>query len=119
MNVCFASGSKLQLEDLLAPLPMSSSLQALKNAAKTLTKGDALPAPLPQRTQDRLDREAAYEQTKAEVDKWNATMKRIKEVFFINFRSFQLQLNLRPGRPPQLSPPSSAKSASLQQPISL
>ncbi len=32
------------------------------------------------RAQERLDREAAYEKTKEEVDKWSATMKRIQEV---------------------------------------
>jgi U3 small nucleolar RNA-associated protein 14 len=39
-----------------------------------------LTAPLPQRTQERFDREASYEQTREEVDKWSATMKHIKEV---------------------------------------
>jgi U3 small nucleolar RNA-associated protein 14 len=39
-----------------------------------------LSAPLPQRAQERLDREAAYEQTKQEVDKWSDTMKQIREV---------------------------------------
>jgi U3 small nucleolar RNA-associated protein 14 len=70
----------LQIDDLLAPLASSASLQALRKSTKVLTQGDALAVPLPQRTQDRLDREAAYEQTKGEVDKWKATMKRIKEV---------------------------------------
>jgi U3 small nucleolar RNA-associated protein 14 len=47
----------------------------------------ALPAPLPQRTKERFDREAAYEQTKDEVDKWSATMKRIKEVVSLEFKT--------------------------------
>ncbi|KAF8510410.1 Utp14-domain-containing protein [Hysterangium stoloniferum] len=63
-----AAGSKLQLDDLLAPLASNPSLLALKKSTKPLTKGDALPAPLPLRTQERLDREAAYEQTKEEAD---------------------------------------------------
>ena len=79
------SASKLNLDDLLAPLASSSaSLQSLKKSAKVLasssSKTKTLSAPLPQRAQDRLDREAAYEQTKEEIDKWSATIKRIKEV---------------------------------------
>jgi U3 small nucleolar RNA-associated protein 14 len=75
---------KLNLDDLLEPLdPQSSTVASLKKSAKTLTsasKAQTLAAPLPQRTQERLDRQAAYEQTKEEVDKWKATMKRIQEV---------------------------------------
>lgn len=83
--VLFSGASKLSLDDLLAPLDSSSSnLQSLKKSAKVLasssSKAKTLSAPLPQRAQERLDREAAYEQTKEEIDKWSATMKRIKEV---------------------------------------
>ncbi|KAF8890085.1 Utp14 protein-domain-containing protein [Infundibulicybe gibba] len=82
-----ASGARLNLEDLLAPLASTSqaTLQSLKQSTSALlptsskTKAQTLSAPLPQRTQERLDREAAYEQTKQEVDKWSGTMKRIKE----------------------------------------
>ena len=79
-------GSKLNLEDLLAPLASSSStLQSLKKSTKVLapsssSRAKTLSAPPPQRTQERLDRQAAYEQTKEEVDKWSDTMKRIREV---------------------------------------
>lgn len=78
-------GGKLNLDDLLAPLEgQSSNLASLKKSAKVLAstsgKIKTLSAPLPQRTAERLDREAAYEQTKEEVDKWNATMQRIQEV---------------------------------------
>ena len=79
------SGQQLRLDDLLAPLASHSAAGlSLKKTVKILdssrTRGAPLSAPLPQRTQDRLDRDAAYEQTKAEVDKWNETMKQIKEV---------------------------------------
>lgn len=82
------SGAKLRIDDLLAPLVgQSSNLQSLKKSAKILTsqsgRSKTLAAPLPQRTAERLDREAAYEQTKEEVDKWKATMQRIKEVGII------------------------------------
>lgn len=81
------SGSaKLNLEDLLAPLTtQSESFGNLKKTLKPLAassnpKNQPLSAPLPQRSQDKLDREAAYEQTRQEVDKWGETMKRIKDV---------------------------------------
>ncbi|KAJ3833190.1 Utp14-domain-containing protein [Lentinula raphanica] len=85
--------SGLSLNDLLAPLGKSS----LESSVKVLqpSKGDSstgkkkkpqiLAIPLPQRTQERLDREAAYEQTKTEVDKWSATMKRIAEADHLSF----------------------------------
>ncbi|KAH7886384.1 Utp14 protein-domain-containing protein [Phlebopus sp. FC_14] len=89
----------LQLDDLLAPLASTSTaLASLKKSTKPLgsssSKTKTLSAPLPQRTQERLDREAAYEQTKEEVDKWAATMKRIKQAEHL---SFPLQAE-RPGR---------------------
>ena len=60
---------------------------SLKKSVKILdpsrARGAPLAAPLPRRTQERLDREAAYELTKAEVDKWTDTMKQIKEVALI------------------------------------
>ncbi|TCD71137.1 hypothetical protein EIP91_012085 [Steccherinum ochraceum] len=83
--------TKLNLDDLLTPLASTSSanLDSLKKSAKVLastsSKHKTLSAPLPTRTQERLDREAAYEQTKEEVDKWNATMKRIKEAEHLSF----------------------------------
>jgi U3 small nucleolar RNA-associated protein 14 len=81
-------GQQLRLDDLLAPLTSHSAAGlSLKKTVKILdssrSRGAPLSAPLPQRTQDRLDREAAYEQTKTEVDKWNETMKHIKEVVFL------------------------------------
>ncbi|KAH9849186.1 Utp14 protein-domain-containing protein [Lenzites betulinus] len=83
-------GGKLNLEDLLAPLEgQSSNLASLKKSAKVLAstsgKIKTLSAPLPQRTAEKLDREAAYEQTKEEVDKWKATMQRIKEAEHLSF----------------------------------
>ncbi|KAI0783149.1 Utp14 protein-domain-containing protein [Abortiporus biennis] len=86
-----SGATKLNLDDLLAPLASSSSsnLQSLKKSAKILastsSKNQTLSAPLPQRAQERLDREAAYEQTKEEVDKWSATMRHIKEAEHLSF----------------------------------
>lgn len=100
------SGQQLRLDDLLAPLASHSTEGlSIKKTVKILdssrTRGAPLSAPLPQRTQDRLDREAAYEQTKTEVDKWNETMKQIKEVMAIlrhlivaNFLTQRLSISL-------------------------
>ncbi|PVF96712.1 Utp14-domain-containing protein [Serendipita vermifera] len=84
------TSTKLQLSDLIAPLASegaSSSAIALTSAMKTLnsTKAAPLSAPLPLRVQDRLDRQAAYEQTKSEVQKWEPTMKRIREADHLSF----------------------------------
>ncbi|KAJ7252701.1 Utp14 protein-domain-containing protein [Mycena haematopus] len=97
-------GQKLSLADLLAPLS-SSAPAALRAVEKTLAGGPAeerpkkkttgnkvkvmgggaLAAPLPLRTQARVDREAAYEATKEEVDKWAPSMKRIREAEHLSF----------------------------------
>ncbi|KAI0307649.1 small-subunit processome [Multifurca ochricompacta] len=66
-------GQQLRLDDFLSLLPFNSSaVLSLKKSVKVLdplrTRGAPLSAPLPQRTQDRLDREAAYEQTKTEAE---------------------------------------------------
>ncbi|KAJ7210462.1 Utp14-domain-containing protein [Mycena pura] len=97
---------KLSLDDLLAPLS-SVTPDALRAVRKSLgagtipaetrpkTKstgkkvkpigGGALAAPLPTRTQARVDREAAYEATKEEVEKWAPSMKRIREAEHLSF----------------------------------
>ncbi|CAE6378776.1 unnamed protein product [Rhizoctonia solani] len=76
------SGSRpLALSDLIAPTSsLSQSIKALQSTTKS-----ALSAPLPQRIQDRIDREAAYEQTKQEVQKWAPTMKRVREAEHLAF----------------------------------
>ncbi|KAK0220989.1 Utp14-domain-containing protein [Armillaria nabsnona] len=85
------AGSKLNLDDLLAPLASQpDTLLSLKKSTKVLNPSSSskirtLSAPLPQRAQERLDREAAYEKTKEEVDKWSATMKRIQEAEHLSF----------------------------------
>ncbi|KAJ7653290.1 Utp14-domain-containing protein [Mycena polygramma] len=95
---------KLSLADLLAPLSAAAPA-ALRAVQKTLdagpaeerpkTKstgkkvkavgGGALAAPLALRTQARVDREAAYEATKEEVEKWAPSMKRIREAEHLSF----------------------------------
>jgi hypothetical protein len=60
------------------PFPLHQPPQAqgtIKESFKLLsTSTAALPAPLPQWMQERVDREAADEQTRGGVDKWSGTM---------------------------------------------
>lgn len=80
---------RLELEDLLAPLESSSALQSLKQSIKPLINGSSLSIPLALRAQEKLNRAAAYEQTKAEIDKWNETMRNIRQVFGIQLSYFK------------------------------
>ncbi|KAG8789118.1 hypothetical protein FRC15_011686 [Serendipita sp. 397] len=81
---------KLELADLIAPLAAegpSASGVSISAVAKALkgSKAVLLAAPLPTRIQDRVDRLVAYEQTKTEVQKWEPTMRRIKEAEHLSF----------------------------------
>ncbi|KAF9503812.1 hypothetical protein BS47DRAFT_1402036 [Hydnum rufescens UP504] len=87
---CAINPGKITLDDLLKPSSASgnnASLASLEKSAKLLssTKNQPLSVPLHQRQQDRVDREAAYEATKEEVQKWAPTMKRIKEAEHLSF----------------------------------
>ncbi|KAJ9099810.1 hypothetical protein QFC21_003809 [Naganishia friedmannii] len=88
--------SKLTLTSLLASDPsFKSSATALlkadmaskdsKSGPTSILKQGTLSAPLPTVVTERLAREAAYEQTKAEGDKWGGVMKRIKEAEYLKF----------------------------------
>lgn len=95
-------GAGLTIDDLLKPIAdhHGTSLTALRNTAKTLRHptsanekqsvaskkgGGKLHAPLPTVVQDRLDRSAAYEETKAEVEGWQPTIKRLREAQHLSF----------------------------------
>ncbi|ORY84072.1 Utp14 protein-domain-containing protein [Leucosporidium creatinivorum] len=86
---------KLNLDDLLSSFADSKNprLAALRKTLKPLASSTTpssststshlkssgpLAAPLPGRLQDKIDREAAYEKTKEETDKWNETVRRMK-----------------------------------------
>ncbi|GAA6001595.1 hypothetical protein JCM10207_006743 [Rhodosporidiobolus poonsookiae] len=91
---------KVQLDDLLSAFSDSKNprLSSLRKSLKPLAPVDedaspssrvtttnshlkaagALAAPLPGRLQDKIDREAAYDRTKEETDKWNETVRRMK-----------------------------------------
>ncbi|KAJ6592326.1 Utp14-domain-containing protein [Mycena vulgaris] len=78
-----AAGMPGVLKSLL-PATSTNSKDGKKTKAKAQAKG-ALAAPLPLRTQARVDREAAYAATKDEVDKWAPSMKRIREAEHLSF----------------------------------
>ncbi|GAA6021465.1 hypothetical protein JCM11491_006504 [Sporobolomyces phaffii] len=93
-----AADNRVQLEDLLSsfadsknprlanlrkslkPLAATSdsSLAAPTGSTSALKRAGPISAPLPARLQDKVDREAAYEKTKEETDKWNDTVKKMK-----------------------------------------
>lgn len=71
--------------------PLAGAKSAsLEKTARVLAsnKVEALTAPLHTRAQERLDRQAAYDATKEEVEKWAPTMKKIREVFSLSFVPF-------------------------------
>lgn len=91
----FAVAAKVNLEDLLASFANSKNprLAALRKTLKPLAASTSassssstshlkasgpLAAPLPARLQDKIEREAAYEKTREETDKWNETVRRMK-----------------------------------------
>ena len=55
------------------------------DATKSILKSGVLSAPLPTVVQDRLDREAAYEKTKDEGQKWSGVMRRVREAEHLSF----------------------------------
>ncbi|GAA5887298.1 hypothetical protein JCM16303_006580 [Sporobolomyces ruberrimus] len=93
-----AADNRVELEDLLSsftdsknprlanlrktlkPLAATaeSNLAAPTGSTSALKRAGPISAPLPARLQDKVDREAAYEKTKEETDKWNETVKRMK-----------------------------------------
>jgi len=96
----YASGTsnqQLRLEDLLDPLNGQSGLSSLRNSTRALGNGGektaiaskrgggALSAPLASIIQDKLDRKAAYELTKEEVEGWKPTIKRLREAEHLSF----------------------------------
>jgi U3 small nucleolar RNA-associated protein 14 len=59
--------------------------KADNKSSSSILKQGVLAAPLPTVVQERLDREAAYEKTKEEGQKWSGAMKRIKEAEHLQF----------------------------------
>lgn len=66
------------LRKTLKPLAAVSSTTTKTSSTSHLKAAGPLAAPLPARLQDKIEREAGYEKTKEETDKWNATVRRMK-----------------------------------------
>lgn len=82
--------TKIDLSSLIDSAPMLAGAKALlpsksEKKSSSVLKAGVLAAPLPTVVQDRLEREAAYEQTKTEGQKWSGAMKRIKEAEHLQF----------------------------------
>lgn len=84
--------SKLGFEDMFKSLEGANELSDVRKTLQDLEKGgrkgkhqQPLSAPLSKRMQDRIDREAAYEETKAEVTKWQPTIKKNREADHLVF----------------------------------
>ncbi|WVQ77929.1 hypothetical protein IAT38_000009 [Cryptococcus sp. DSM 104549] len=92
------SNQKLDISSLISSHPSLSSASALlpskTKKSSSILKSGVVPAPLATVAQERLDREAAYAQTKEEGQKWAGMMKRVKEAEHL---SFPLQAKERGG----------------------
>ncbi|KAJ4525169.1 hypothetical protein HRR83_000840 [Exophiala dermatitidis] len=88
------SSTKISAADLLQYIKDPRQRQALKVLTNSEDKGQEvykggvpgkLAPPLAKRQQDRLDREAAYEESKKELGKWIETVKRNRRAEHISF----------------------------------
>jgi U3 small nucleolar RNA-associated protein 14 len=75
---------KLDFGDLMGSLDGEASLNSLRDTLKTMADNNkaqpTLDAPLPQRIQDRMERQAAYAEANKEVARWEPTVKENREV---------------------------------------
>lgn len=107
-------GAKLRLADLVGNDASLSKVKALaerpasdgSQPVASKRGGGALQAPLPGVVQDRLERKAAYELSRNEVQGWAPTIKRLREAEHL---SFPLQ---KPAQPP--APSNAGLTASFQ-----
>ncbi|ORZ12308.1 small-subunit processome [Absidia repens] len=80
---------KLDLKDLMGSMDGEASMGGLRDAVKAMSdntaKQAALSAPLPQRIQDRMERQAAYTEAKKEVSRWEPTVKENREAEHLSF----------------------------------
>ncbi|KAJ3220712.1 hypothetical protein HK099_004062 [Clydaea vesicula] len=84
---------KVNVSDLVGVLKDTTSFGGLKKHIEKLNKvsnnkenlGDTLAAPLAKRFHDKLNREAAYEQSKKEVGKWGHIVQKNRQAEHLNF----------------------------------
>ncbi|KAF9575443.1 hypothetical protein EC968_003048 [Mortierella alpina] len=107
-----ASGSnkkKLDILDLVSSIQdeagfssLKKNIQALENGPKKGKTTETLSAPLPKIVQDRLNRQAAYDESKKEVSKWLPIVQKNRQAEHLAF----------PMNAPPMDSPSSATLAS-------
>nr|GME15954.1 U3 small nucleolar RNA-associated protein 14 homolog A-like [Ipomoea batatas] len=77
---------RISIQDLLDPLQGKSGYSKLrKNIQRMEQKSMSINAPLPRPDQERLERKAAYEQSKKDITKWEPLVKRNREASTIYF----------------------------------
>ncbi|KAJ3340013.1 hypothetical protein HDU93_007562 [Gonapodya sp. JEL0774] len=95
--------SRVELEDLLGALDDTAGFSKLKKNIRRLeragrsnsrTPGGAVPTPLPHRLQERVERKAAYEESKKEVSKWTPVVKKYRESEHLDFGAVGGKLNV-------------------------
>ncbi len=96
-----SSKKKLKVQDLLTSIHDTLGLGSLKKKLEQLSSSsapgkpsedaigqaasDLLAAPLSRRAQDRLNREAAYKESKEDIEKWAPTVKQNREAEHLSF----------------------------------
>ncbi|KAI8919200.1 Utp14 protein-domain-containing protein [Powellomyces hirtus] len=80
---------KIGLDALLGSIGEQTGFGGLKKQVAALSKAkgktDTVDAPLPKRIQDRLERQAAYEESKTEISKWQPLVKKNREAGHLKF----------------------------------
>ncbi|CAG8607857.1 2819_t:CDS:10 [Paraglomus brasilianum] len=83
---------KLNLQDLVGTIQNEAGFTGLKKSLLMFENSDKkgaikgpLAAPLPKRIKDRLNREAAYEQTKKDISKWETIVKENRKKEHLEF----------------------------------
>ncbi|CAG8523271.1 11690_t:CDS:2 [Funneliformis mosseae] len=83
---------KVDLQDLIGSIQEETGFSKLKQKLVSLESGgnkgtyqEPLPAPLPTRIQDKLNRQAAYEETKKDITKWEPIVKQNREADHLKF----------------------------------
>ncbi|KAJ3046003.1 hypothetical protein HDV00_003751 [Rhizophlyctis rosea] len=92
-----STSRKVDLGDLMEAIAGETSFGGLKKQLEGLEKAQkgkfaTAQAPLPKRVQDRHEREAAYQQTKKEVSKWEPIVKKNREADHLNFAANEPQV---------------------------
>ncbi|KAJ3159375.1 hypothetical protein HDU86_001693 [Geranomyces michiganensis] len=88
-DVAKKSRRTIGLDALMGSLGDAAGFAGLKKQVAALNKAkgkiDTVDAPLPKRIQDRIERQAAYEEAKKDVTKWQPLVKKNREAAHLKF----------------------------------